>query len=932
MHEVRRSIRYVCSTFALCSLPTTPFASFCANRRDEGRMPRRCLPTVACTARVDRSFFGLAAVPETVEKAVELVTFSGTIPTIPKMLQEHKELPIPHFDHADPYPWQVGIYRQLCDGIVPESLYLPTGTGKTSIALLYLLALLDGAPLPRRLVYVVDRRAIVDQTRDRIREWVRGFVAQPKLVERANDLAAFPPSRDDEIIPVGVLRGGVADTGEWRVDPARPSVVVGTVDMIGSRLLFSGYGDGRSRRALHAGLLGHDTTIVLDEAHLSKPMDSLLRFIERMQGEHSASTNDVGRFKVLTMSATPSPGRDVARGWGPEDERHPAFRARLDATKRCRLHPVFRADGKPVTAAQRQDKIAEVARSIRTGSVVVYVKTVRDAVAVHRKLASAVDKDRARCGLLTGTIRGRERTNLTKSPLWQRFSPSRARRRRHPVCYLISTSAGEVGIDLDADHAVMDLVTIEGMVQRVGRVNREGARKRSDVHVIHDRQETDERLLATRKILERSKSLSPAKIADLAENDADWPPMAMAGAPATAPIDMPRVELLACTSSPERDAAVPLFLRGVPERDEPDVQMLWRRDLTRLIAAGREHVALAMDAFPPLPDELLTVPVRTAITDLKAIVARSPVVLRDRYSKVQVLPSDTQSWPDIDYGTLILPAEAGGLTTDGLLRGKSTSAVDDCGDDETRIRYEVGALGASSDLPDGWDSSSRVVLRVPLHVEVDDDALPESWLIYRKRRVNELTLNSDQDELTAIAARRQTLVEHSAMVAQAAARLALAVGLCPDMVAAIRTAGKWHDRGKAAPVWQRAAGADLDGEVMAKPNSGNFNARLLGGYRHEFGSLAEAEHAMRALSGSEDASARLILHLIAAHHGHARPGFADKRHWGHAQPDDVLEGIAQRAELRFAQLQRHYGPWHLAWLEAIVKAADAWVSSGEAMK
>lgn len=874
-----------------------------------------------------------------------MVTFSGTIPTIPKMLQEHKELPIPHFDHADPYPWQVGIYRQLCDGIVPESLYLPTGTGKTSIVLLYLLALLDGAPLSRRLVYIVDRRAIVDQTRDRIREWVRGFVAQPKLVERANDLAAFSPLRDDEIIPVGVLRGGVADTGEWRVDPARPSVVVGTVDMIGSRLLFSGYGDGRSRRSLHAGLLGRDATIVLDEAHLSVPMDCLLRSIERMQDRHPASTKGVGRLpiKVLTMSATPSPRRDVARGWGPEDERHPAFRARLDAIKRCRLHPVFRADGKPATAAQRQDKIAEVARSIRTGSVVVYVKTVRDAVAIHRKLASAVAKDPERCGLLTGTIRGRERTNLTKSPLWQRFSPSRARRRRHPVCYLISTSAGEVGIDLDADHAVMDLVTIESMVQRVGRVNREGACKRSDVHVIHDRQETDERLLATRKILERSKSLSPAKVADVAENDDDWP-MAVAAAPTIAPIGMSRVELLACTSSPERDAAVPLFLRGVPERhDEPDVQMLWRRDLTRLIAAGREYVgaqendarfvALALDAFPPLPDELLTVPVSTATTHLKAIVGRSPVALWDRYSKVQVLPSDTQSWPDIiAYGTLILPAEAGGLTTDGLLRGSSTSAVDDCGDDETRIRYEVGALGASSDLPDGWDSSSRVVLRVPLDVEVDDDAFSESWLIYRKRRVNELALNSDQDELTAIAARRQTLVEHSEMVAQAAARLALAVGLCPDMVAAIRDAGDWHDRGKAAPVWQRAAGVDLDGEAMAKPNSRSFNARLLGGYRHEFGSLAEAEHAMRALSGSEDASARLILHLIAAHHGHARPGFADKRHWGHAQPDDVLEGIAQRAELRFAQLQRHYGPWHLAWLEAIVKAADAWVSSGEAMK
>ena len=29
-----------------------------------------------------------------------------------------------------------------------------------------------------------------------------------------------------------------ADDGEWRIDPARPAVVVGTIDMIGSRIMF----------------------------------------------------------------------------------------------------------------------------------------------------------------------------------------------------------------------------------------------------------------------------------------------------------------------------------------------------------------------------------------------------------------------------------------------------------------------------------------------------------------------------------------------------------------------------------------------------------------------------------------------------------------------------------------------------------------------
>ena len=76
--------------------------------------------------------------------------------------------------------------------------------------------------------------------------------------------------------------------------------------------------------------------------------------------------------------------------------------------------------------------------------------------------------------MLTGTLRGRERSALVAGAVWRRFSPKRDRTRALPAVYLVMTSAGEVGVDLDATHAVTDLAPLDSMIQRLGRVNRAG--------------------------------------------------------------------------------------------------------------------------------------------------------------------------------------------------------------------------------------------------------------------------------------------------------------------------------------------------------------------------------------------------------------------------------------------------------------------------
>src|SRR5262249_53967463 len=157
---------------------------------------------------------------------------------------------------------------------LPSSCNIPTGLGKTAVIPIWLVALAasaNGNGVPRRLVYVVNRRTVVDQTteeaktnRDRLTVEGRSDVLA-RIAEALSGLSSFTSSGRLEISSLG---GQFADNREWSADPCRPAVIVGTVDMIGSRLLFSGYGLGYKSKPHHAGFLGQDVLLVHDEAHL----------------------------------------------------------------------------------------------------------------------------------------------------------------------------------------------------------------------------------------------------------------------------------------------------------------------------------------------------------------------------------------------------------------------------------------------------------------------------------------------------------------------------------------------------------------------------------------------------------------------------------------------------------------------------------------
>lgn len=114
-------------------------------------------------------------------------------------------------DGQTPFPWQERLLDNFLKGRIDRALDLPTGLGKTSVMAIWLVARALGADVPRRLIYVVDRRAVVDQATDvalGLRQWVQ-----------ENEDVAEALSLPTGEIAISTLRGQFVDNREWLDDP-----------------------------------------------------------------------------------------------------------------------------------------------------------------------------------------------------------------------------------------------------------------------------------------------------------------------------------------------------------------------------------------------------------------------------------------------------------------------------------------------------------------------------------------------------------------------------------------------------------------------------------------------------------------------------------------------------------------------------------------
>lgn len=857
-----------------------------------------------------------------------------------------------------PFPWQRTLFDRICANELPRNCVLPTGLGKTSILAIWLLAFVErqreGLPpaLPRRIAYVVNRRTIVDQATNEALRLRKNLMEREEFAAERELLATLCADPSGPPIAISTLRGQFADNGEWRDDPARPAIVLGTIDMIGSRLLFSGYGRGFRSRPLHAGLLGQDTLVVHDEAHLEPAFQSLLDSI----GAEQERRGDLRPLRWLALSAT---SRDEAEAFRltPADLKHPTVLERLHASKSIRFHAVE-------NAKSIAPRIADLVLPRRDSNcaVLVYARTVEDVEKIAKSLRDA--------GLavqtLTGTMRGFERDALTKSdPIFARFLRREKAEARGGTVVLVATSAGEVGVDLSADHLVCDLTPFDSMAQRFGRVNRFGE-GRAEIDIVHSAEL--ERLLETKVSIDSQgedsgeegkaatvpvreyeraaastlgllRRLPPAGSVAL-----DGSPGALASLPAQerlaaftpTPIVLPVTEILfdgwALTSArgaiPGRPP-VTAWLRGVVDWEPPETSIAWREEVELLdpAALARFDPDELLEDFPIKPHEILRDRSSRVAEHLAGIARRAPdlpVWLVDADRKVERLSfadlvpdrsSRDKFDPRIAFATVVLPPCAGGLR-DGMLDHGATRSDD--------IAYDVSC---ELNLPDHRPARRRVwgdatvpgMRRVrTIDLLTEDGDADRFWHWY-------VSVRSSDDDASRSAGEEQSLQVHAARAEAAAASIAKRLGLDGSLTRSVGLAARWHDLGKGRAVWQRSIGNDRYPDVVLA-KSGSYGRMLdLGSYRHEFGSLLDL--AGRPEFDSLDQESRdLVAHLVAAHHGRARPHFPAGEGFDPNRPETASMEQAMEVPRRFARLQRRYGRWGLAFLESLVRCADVMAS------
>ena len=849
---------------------------------------------------------------------------------------------------------------------------IPTGLGKTAaVVLAWLWNVLrraqNGSPAsqanwPRRLVYCLPMRTLVEQTEDEVKKWIGNLLAQVEA------LGLSPEARAElqwlaEHSPVVLMGGEELDEArrDWDIYPEKPAILIGTQDMLLSRALNRGYGMSRYRWPVHFGLLNNDALWVMDETQLMGPGLATACQLEAFRTSFGSIPGS--RSSTWYMSATGDPEHLKTRDWR-DTPRFAGFQfgltrgdkaatsgpifERRGATKMLKVEPDLNfGDGQLLGSTiasvlkKHQEMLAAIASNqTLPARTLIICNTVDRAVAVHAAL-NRQKPDGCDLLLLHSRFRPPERVA-------QMNSLKLARLADYPSGQIVvATQVIEAGVDVSSAVLWSEIAPLASLVQRLGRLNRSGefpsgGWKPQAVIVGVGVQASPPRESKEEAKKREDKDAKCCLPYELAACESAWNSLRKLGDEASsANLELIQADIAAsiprCPYSLQRyeltdffdtDANLSLgftdvtpFVRGLDV--SADLQVCWREPWSTN--------DVQPDSFPDYQrDELCPVSIREA-KDARDILNHG-WLWRGKESGWLSM-RDIQPMPGM---TILLPLTAGGYDN---------------------------ASGWTGDRADNKHTS-----HYRLQVEP-----------------------SDEEQLSVLANGWQSIAVHTATVAHELGAIVhilfspIENEIEPD---ALLSAASWHDVGKNHPAWQQAVltalgNADITGKEANMPFakfSLSDSPSLIGlegetlkkrirelrctfrpEIAHEVASalaFRQAEQKRLGPTRDIDLASLLAEYVIMSHHGHVRKvlrdeiprfpkdgkdndtvrGVAD----GSAIPAVVIDGISLGCACLSTDSRRmgrdkdghesytrgvlrlldHYGPFRLAFLESVFRAAD----------
>lgn len=811
-----------------------------------------------------------------------------------------------------PYPYQT---KLATSEKLPELIVIPTGMGKTDAVVLGWLwrRRFDSreeirAATPRRLAYCLPMRVLVEQTRDRIRgkdekknENDYGWLERLGLLadEPGDDSPVGGWAKDQgdkgKRIAVTVLMGGEdrKKMGEWDKHPERDAILIGTQDMLLSKALNRGYGMSRYRWPMHFGLLNNDCLWVMDEVQLMGR--GFTTSIQLQAFRDCLGTMEPSTIKTIWMSATlesrwldtvdhsQPTGTSAVFNLNQEDFEFPGIKLRRSAVKTLRKSSA--AEGKPKVLAE------EILQKHQQGTrTLVVLNTVRRAVDLHSALKKMPTN--ADLILVHSRFRPLDRRKVVNELLKNPDSGG---------TIIVSTQVVEAGLDISAKTLFTELAPWPSLVQRFGRCNRSGEFVDSEVYWIDlptgekslAPPYVDEELDKARKILESidRNSVGPGSLPDIQ-------------VPFVHVHVIRRKDILEMFDTTQDLAGHDLDIsRFIRETSDTDVQVFWR-DIPDDGSANAEPA--------PNRSELCSVP----LSDIRDLVNKGV--------RAWLWDALEGSWSPVNRAIPLIPG------TNIMLRSADG-------------RYTPS---------EGWNIlSTEPVPVVPLE-KTPEESYSDNPTSYEDW---------------------ETIAEHTTAVVKETIGILDNLNLRDNLRTQLIDAARWHDAGKAHPAFQdwirdemperlqnypvakAPENAWLRGRLPDQPREGDLRRKH---FRHEL-----ASGILALMNGKSD----LISYLVAAHHGKVRlsirslpgeykPSMGERFARGIWEGDEVPEvdlggGIwvsATTINLSYMDLgssssgpswlsrmtllrdSSEIGPFRLAYMEALIKAADERASRGGA--